>query len=1101
MVEEKIVEVVRSPTKGFGFSIVGGSNTHLPPMICSLLDDSPAASSGQINVGDVIKRVNGICTKKLISREIKEIVDSSDEKLVLTLVEDSGAKKSAKPYLSNGPVAHTKTFGRLTRVSTVSYNFKSTNSKTEAEIVSSKQSSDRKPSNTSEKEGLSPKYQRTVGSPDYDRLGADGKFAKSGSLDRLRDSFTFDSDSGLVEDNGSSTSEPDTTSKYDQSDTKHINKELDLPYSDEPFNRLSIPLFGSAPRLHSTSSTRIDMKQGSQYNNVHQFQKHSREVPLFHRRSASHDEETLNFIRRQQCFPNAEYRVQFNSADNQNALDINRGIRTSQAVRFHGNSGQKWVGVGGPIPNGVNVHPTDSHAEVTSSSSPQELRNALIRHQFALRSQKHGGFSHRRFNSHDELQAQQDYSFRPIRQNGVIPNPRPVQLEKNFPGKIVIDDDEDDLQQSGYGIGFRRSNSLGKADTLKYNRNQDFIYSDTVHRSQYPSYDDSSRGMQLSRLSPALQQRLRDATSSMGVTSSIGKTSITSSKGPAYYDNFSQQSVSYRTNDASQNEEYFKVSPNSSRNIDFVDYGSGSLRDTEDGVVQSRYEYGKSLAVPTQQYPEEYFTSASTENLEEYDSRIGSRNSVGLQVSETAAHTEMTSRSGIPDELKTINATDLATRLFTLDGFASDEVAPLLGKNTDFSQQVCNEYMKFFNFEGLSIDDALRVLLQKFPVTGETQERERILLQFSKRYHECNGELYGSEDSVHTLTCALMLLNTDLHGPNIGTKMTANDFINNLHGLCDGQDFSRELLKTLYQSIKSKEIQYAASDVQKELKPSPKTRKPSSNGNPFIELKAHDDAVVMRKGMVLRKCLTETDFRRLPAMKRSWKPYFCILKGLVLFLQKPEKGQGEYSIGIHHSLAGFATEYKKRQFVFKLITADWRVFMFEVKSKSDAQEWVDCINISASALSSPPLPAPCSSSKQFTRPVMPVSVTKLSLEEQCKRHSERAESIEKDMREHREIQPDEGSKDFKEWESKMEYLEYEYKRFSAYAKVLCVPRLKDKISLLMSTQGKPPPSSMEEAPSNKPLRSCSMNDIGKAQNTSPTTRRRMRQSYLQAIHH
>lgn len=38
-----------------------------------------------------------------------------------------------------------------------------------------------------------------------------------------------------------------------------------------------------------------------------------------------------------------------------------------------------------------------------------------------------------------------------------------------------------------------------------------------------------------------------------------------------------------------------------------------------------------------------------------------------------------------------------------------------------------------------------RTLLQKFPVTGETQERERILLQFSKRYHECNGQLYGSE--------------------------------------------------------------------------------------------------------------------------------------------------------------------------------------------------------------------------------------------------------------------------------------------------------------------------------------------------------------------
>ena len=28
--------------------------------------------------------------------------------------------------------------------------------------------------------------------------------------------------------------------------------------------------------------------------------------------------------------------------------------------------------------------------------------------------------------------------------------------------------------------------------------------------------------------------------------------------------------------------------------------------------------------------------------------------------------------------------------------------------------------------------------------------------------------------------------------------MTTNDFINNLHGLCDGQDFSRELLKVLF---------------------------------------------------------------------------------------------------------------------------------------------------------------------------------------------------------------------------------------------------------------------------------------------------------------
>lgn len=48
MVEEREVQIARSPTEGFGFSIIGGSNTHLPPMICSLVQDSPAANSKQV---------------------------------------------------------------------------------------------------------------------------------------------------------------------------------------------------------------------------------------------------------------------------------------------------------------------------------------------------------------------------------------------------------------------------------------------------------------------------------------------------------------------------------------------------------------------------------------------------------------------------------------------------------------------------------------------------------------------------------------------------------------------------------------------------------------------------------------------------------------------------------------------------------------------------------------------------------------------------------------------------------------------------------------------------------------------------------------------
>jgi len=64
-------------------------------------------------------------------------------------------------------------------------------------------------------------------------------------------------------------------------------------------------------------------------------------------------------------------------------------------------------------------------------------------------------------------------------------------------------------------------------------------------------------------------------------------------------------------------------------------------------------------------------------------------------------------------------------------------------------------------------------------------------------------------DAVHTLTCAIMLLNTDLHGQMIGRKMTCNEFIENLAGLNDNEHFPRDVLKSLYMAIKSSPLKWA----------------------------------------------------------------------------------------------------------------------------------------------------------------------------------------------------------------------------------------------------------------------------------------------------
>ncbi|PNJ76819.1 PSD3 isoform 16, partial [Pongo abelii] len=53
----------------------------------------------------------------------------------------------------------------------------------------------------------------------------------------------------------------------------------------------------------------------------------------------------------------------------------------------------------------------------------------------------------------------------------------------------------------------------------------------------------------------------------------------------------------------------------------------------------------------------------------------------------------------------------LAKRLYQLDRFKRSDVAKHLGKNNEFSKLVAEEYLKFFDFTGMTLDQSLRVLL------------------------------------------------------------------------------------------------------------------------------------------------------------------------------------------------------------------------------------------------------------------------------------------------------------------------------------------------------------------------------------------------------
>nr|XP_020657112.1 PH and SEC7 domain-containing protein 3 isoform X2 [Pogona vitticeps] len=400
----------------------------------------------------------------------------------------------------------------------------------------------------------------------------------------------------------------------------------------------------------------------------------------------------------------------------------------------------------------------------------------------------------------------------------------------------------------------------------------------------------------------------------------------------------------------------------------------------------------------------------------------------------------------------------LAKRLYHLDRFKRSDVAKHLGKNNEFSKLVAEEYLKFFDFTGLSLDHSLRIFFKAFSLVGETQERERVLVHFSNRYHHCNPNTISTKDGVHCLTCAIMLLNTDLHGHNIGKKMSCQEFIANLQGMNDGKDFPRELLKALYNSIKNEKLEWAVDDEEKKKSPSDgsdekdngtqsKTvNRIGNSSNPFLEIPHDPNAAVYKTGFLARKIHADMDGKKTPRGKRGWKTFYAVLKGTVLYLQKdeykPDKALSEEdlknAVSVHHALASKATDYEKKPNVLKLKTADWRVLLFQAQSPEEMESWINKINSVAAVFSAPPFPAAIGSQKKFSRPLLPASTTKLSQDEQLKSHESKLKQISTELAEHRSYPPDKKlkGKEVEDYKLKDHYLEFEKIRYETYVSLL-----------------------------------------------------------------
>lgn len=135
------------------------------------------------------------------------------------------------------------------------------------------------------------------------------------------------------------------------------------------------------------------------------------------------------------------------------------------------------------------------------------------------------------------------------------------------------------------------------------------------------------------------------------------------------------------------------------------------------------------------------------------------------------------------------------------------------------STEILQNFMKLFEFDGLRVDEALRLMLKAFRLPGESQQIERIVELFGEVYVTCQSDkssfcahepdqepVTPDRDAVFVLSYSIIMLNTDLHNPQVKQQMDLDAYKRNLKGIYNGKDFPEWYLSKIYNSIRDREI-------------------------------------------------------------------------------------------------------------------------------------------------------------------------------------------------------------------------------------------------------------------------------------------------------
>uniref|UniRef100_A0A2M4A7S2 Putative guanine nucleotide exchange factor cytohesin n=1 Tax=Anopheles triannulatus TaxID=58253 RepID=A0A2M4A7S2_9DIPT len=155
---------------------------------------------------------------------------------------------------------------------------------------------------------------------------------------------------------------------------------------------------------------------------------------------------------------------------------------------------------------------------------------------------------------------------------------------------------------------------------------------------------------------------------------------------------------------------------------------------------------------------------------------------------------------------------DVAQFLYKGEGLNKTAIGDYLGEKNDFNEQVLKAFVELHDFTNLILVQALRQFLWSFRLPGEAQKIDRMMECFAQRYCQLNPDIFTNTDTCYVLSFAIIMLNTSLHNPSVKDKPTVEQFISMNRGINNGGDLPRELLESLYESIRAEPFKIPQDD-------------------------------------------------------------------------------------------------------------------------------------------------------------------------------------------------------------------------------------------------------------------------------------------------